>query len=89
MRSNHRTCSVKKVFLNILQNSQENKCARDTFLIKLQALEQLFTEHLQATASDIKDLISSFHLEVFALTRRYSVKNLVKLRENISAKVAF
>ena len=30
-------CSVKKVFLEVLQNSQENICARDSFLIKLQA----------------------------------------------------
>ena len=30
-------CSAKKVFLEILQNSQENACARVTFLIKLQA----------------------------------------------------
>ena len=33
-----RTCSVKKVFLEILQNSQENTCARISFLMKLQAL---------------------------------------------------
>ena len=30
-------CSVKKFFLEILQNSQENTCTRDSFLIKLQA----------------------------------------------------
>ena len=30
-------CSVKKVFLEISQNLQENTCARDSFLIKLQA----------------------------------------------------
>ena len=30
-------CSVKKVFLEIWQNSQENTCARVSFLIKLQA----------------------------------------------------
>ena len=30
-------CSIKKVFLKILQNSQENTCARASFLIKLQA----------------------------------------------------
>ena len=30
-------CSVKKVFLEILQNSQENTCARVPFLIKFQA----------------------------------------------------
>ena len=32
-----RRCSVKKVLLEISQNSQENTCARDSFLIKLQA----------------------------------------------------
>ena len=31
------TCFVKKVFLEILQNSQENICARVPILIKLQA----------------------------------------------------
>ena len=30
-------CSVKKMFLEISQNSQENNCARVSFLIKLQA----------------------------------------------------
>ena len=30
-------CSVKKVFLEILQNLQENTCARVSLLIKLQA----------------------------------------------------
>ena len=29
------TCSVKKVFLEISQNSQENTCARVSFLIGL------------------------------------------------------
>ena len=32
-----RSCSVRKVFLEVLQNSQENACARASFLIKLQA----------------------------------------------------
>ena len=32
-----RRCSIKKVFLEISQNSQENTCARNHFLIKLQA----------------------------------------------------
>ena len=31
-------CSAKKVLLKISQNSQENTCARVSFLIKLQAL---------------------------------------------------
>ena len=32
-----RWCSVKKLFLKIFQSSQENTCARVSFLIKLQA----------------------------------------------------
>ena len=31
-------CSVKKMFLEISQNSQVNTCARVSFLIKLQAI---------------------------------------------------
>ena len=39
--------SVKKAFLEISQNSQENTCARVSFLIKLQAWPTTFlTEHL-------------------------------------------
>ena len=34
-RSSHRRCSLKKVFLKISRNSQENTCARVSFLIKL------------------------------------------------------
>ena len=34
-RSSQWRCSVKKVFLEISQNSQENSCARVSFLIKL------------------------------------------------------
>ena len=37
VRSSHRSCSVKKVLLEISQNSQEKTCARVSFLIKLQA----------------------------------------------------
>ena len=39
-----RKCSIKKVFLETLQNSQENTCARVSFLIKLQALACNFVE---------------------------------------------
>ena len=35
-RSSHRRCSVKKMFLEISQNSHEKTCARASFLIKLQ-----------------------------------------------------
>ena len=39
-----RRCSVKTVFLDILQNSQENTCARVSFLIKLQTEAWNFTK---------------------------------------------
>ena len=49
-----RRCSIKKVFSEISQNSQENTCARDSFLIKLQAplvsasvRTPFLTEHLR------------------------------------------
>ena len=35
--SSHRSCSVRKVFLEISQNSLKNTCARASFLIKLQS----------------------------------------------------
>ena len=35
--SSYLRCFVKKVFLEISQNLQENACARDSFLIKMQA----------------------------------------------------
>ena len=55
-------CSVKRLFLEISQNSQENACARVSFLIKLQGLGEIFkntffTEHLQTTATDILPFI--------------------------------
>ena len=36
-RSSRQRCSINTVFLKISQNSQENTCARVSFLIKLQA----------------------------------------------------
>ena len=39
-----RRSSIKKEFLEILQNSQENTCARVTFLIKLQTSACNFIE---------------------------------------------
>ena len=35
VRSSQQRCSVKELFLEILQNSQENTCARVSFLVKL------------------------------------------------------
>ena len=43
-RSSHPEVFCKNVFLEISQNSQENTCARDSFLIKLQVFSCEFCE---------------------------------------------
>ena len=42
VRSSRRRCSVKKIFSEISQNSQESSCARVSFLIKEETLAQVF-----------------------------------------------
>ena len=58
-------CSVKKVFLEISQNSQENTCVRVSFLIKLQALGLLHKTPLVAASANIIFFLSSFWLLSF------------------------
>ena len=43
-----RSCSAKKQFLEILQNSQENTCARVSFLIELHPISCEFFEIFQS-----------------------------------------
>ena len=73
-----RRCSVKKVFLQISQNSQRNTCARASFLIKLlvsdlqlikkETLAQLFTcRTLLMVACDNSILSSRWYKEPFVL----------------------
>ena len=61
IKSRFSLCPVKKVFLEILQNSQRNTCAGASVLIKLQASSSVFlcilqnfntffAEHLRTTA---------------------------------------
>ena len=48
-------CSVKKVFLDILQNSQENTCAKVSFLINLMAI---------ANTTDFKNVVSGLKVKL-------------------------
>ena len=73
-------CSVKKVFLEISQNSQENTCGRVSFLTKriwnkcfpvnfMKFPRTLFfTEHLWVTASKIKALFIQDHIFTGSIT---------------------
>ena len=58
------TCSVKKVFFEISQNPQENTCASVSFLIKLQALAQVFSCKF-CKISKGKDTLWNFSFRVF------------------------
>ena len=50
-------CSVKEVFLEILQNSKENTCARVSFLMKLQASAFSYrTRHVAASQGIYKGI---------------------------------
>ena len=70
-RSSHRRCSLKKVFLEISQNSQENACARESlfywscrFSCEFCKISKnaFFTEYLWATASALR----SFNVSRFS-----------------------
>ena len=54
-------CSVEEVFLEILQNSQENTCARVSFLIKLGKKKRLW--HRYFHVSFAKFLRAAFLIE--------------------------
>ena len=57
-------CSVKKVFLEILQNSQENTCSRVSLLIKLQASAKKETLGQVLSMNFVKLLITRFFAEL-------------------------
>ena len=74
-RSSHQRCSIKKVFLKISQNSQENTWARACFLIKLQAWGKdsgLRQWHLWTTAF----LFSFFYIQIKLVCREPIVDEL-------------
>ena len=47
------TCSVKKVFLEISQNSQENTCVKVSLLIKLPGLATVFQLYYKETLAQV------------------------------------
>ena len=78
----HQRCSIKKVLLKILQNSQENICARVCFLRKLQASgvfcefceifkNTYFTEHLWWLL--LKEVMSN-HFIFFFIFGQFCIK---------------
>ena len=53
-------CSVKKMLLEISQNSQENICARVSFLIKLQAKKETLAQVFSCEFCEISKITFSY-----------------------------
>ena len=60
-RDIHRRCSVKMVLLEISQNSQENTCARISFLIKQQDLALGLTKFDVILSCNLWPIFSVYH----------------------------
>ena len=52
-RSSHWRCSVKKMFLEILQNSQENTCTRVSFLMERRLWHRYFSVNFAKFSKNI------------------------------------
>ena len=72
-------CSVKKTFFEILQNSQENTCARASFLIKLQVWDlQLYWKRDSGT--DVFLWILALRLLLKAIATLFSIGKALRNR---------
>ena len=77
-----RKCSVKKVFLKISQNLQENICARVSFLIKLQASACNFIKKETLTQMFSCEFCKIFKSTIFYRTLRWPPPTLVSTQWN-------
>ena len=84
-RSSHRRCSLKNVFLEISQHSQENTCDRESFLIKLLKLLTLLKKSLSRGCYKIfKNTFFIEHLRTNAFSgANVPTKLLLQLHVNI------
>ena len=73
------TCSVKNVFLEISQNSQENTCVRVSFLIKLQAQVCKFIKK-EALAQVFSSEFCKISKNTFSYTTPLVAASLLKIR---------
>ena len=87
-RSSHRRCSVRKDFLKISWNLQENTCTRTFFLIKFQALPDI-TSFSPAVSWKKRSFYFSYHFR-FKLIGSYfrSSKTLSRFAYEHSSTVS-
>ena len=72
-----RGCSIKKVFLEISQNSQENTCARVSFLLKLFIKKETLPQVFSCVFCEISK--NNFFMEHPRMTASVVFQNSVKL----------
>ena len=78
-KSSHQRCSIKKVFLEISQNSQKNTCARVSVLIKLQAgLQQV---HSCKNCEIDKNILGHLQWLLLSLQNHFSHKRALTQNE--------
>ena len=89
---------IKKVFLKILPNSQENSCARASFLIKLQAWacnsikKEALAQVLSCEFCKIPKNIFSYRTSLVLSVTHYCLMNIEekpKVRSNLTVKKPF
>ena len=77
-------CSIKQVFLEISQNSQENACARVTFLIKFFIKKETLAQVLSCEFCEIPKSNCSYRTPLVAASASTSILPVDKPTDNNS-----
>ena len=85
-RSSHWSCSVKKMFLEISQNSQKYSCARVSFLIKLQASQNSQKNACARVSFLIKFQAKVVSCEFCEISKNFFIEQLCATASVVCAK---
>ena len=86
IRSSHWSCSVKKMFLEISQNSQKYSCARVSFLIKLQASQNSQKNACARVSFLIKFQAKVVSCEFCEISKNFFIEQLCATASVVCAK---
>ena len=86
IRSSHWRCSVKKMFLEISQNSQKYTCARVSFLIKLQASQNSQKNACARVSFLIKFQAKVVSCEFCEISKNFFIEQLCATASVVCAK---
>ena len=86
IRSSHWRCSVKKMFLEISQNSQKYTCARVSFLIKLQTSQNSQKNACARVSFLIKFQAKVVSCEFCEISKNFFIEQLCATASVVCAK---